>query len=144
MRRLACSKFQRLSLQARDRSLTESESCFVGAHRKSCVACLATERETVCALDLLTSTRYEVVVDDAFNARVLRMVKVTSGKDSWAYWSPAVVGAAIACVALIASLQLISKTSDSHRVDVSVSEAHRVKTTYSGQALELSDVAPIR
>ena len=91
-----CSKFRRLTSDDRDGRLSDAERRFTESHRLSCASCKSFESQTACALDLLTASRFEIEVGDNFNARILRSVQVSSGKDSWRYWSPALIGAGVA------------------------------------------------
>lgn len=43
-----------------------------------------------------------------FEERILRRVKVTRARESLRYWTPALVGAGIACVAMFSALQMVS------------------------------------
>ena len=139
-----CERFSKLCLEARDRELSVREQAFVSDHRDRCEACRAHENESKLVLTLLVNSAFELEIDDSFDARVLRLAKVSAAKDSLRYWAPAIVGAAIACMALTASLQLVSRTSDSAAQPAKGSEARLTSPHRSRQPLDLNDVPPIR
>ncbi len=61
---------------------------------------------------LLYESRLEPEVDsERFDRRLLRNIRVTSAKASFQYWSPAIVGASVASMALLALLQMLANSS---------------------------------
>jgi len=62
---------------------------------------------------LLLDCRVEPEVDeDRFNVKVSRSFRVQMTRQSVTYWTPALVGASVASVALLALLQLLGSSSN--------------------------------
>ncbi len=60
------------------------------------------------ALNMLREIKLEPEVSPQFDQRVLRRLRVQNSREGFSYWSPALVGAAIAAVTLLGALQLIA------------------------------------
>jgi hypothetical protein len=109
----ACKRFGRLSSEARDRELHPREEAFLETHRYACAKCRASESNGVVALNMLQMAALEPQVDEfSFDTRVIRRLHVQSNRESVRYWSPALVGFAIAGVAVMAALQLVSRSME--------------------------------
>lgn len=77
----------------------------------------------------LRAVALEPAVDDSFNTRVLRVWRVRRTKSSIWYWSPALAGASVAAVALLAVLQLIANSRDLRPINVPGAEVRRESWT---------------
>lgn len=87
------------------------------------------------AMAYLRAGALEPAIDDAFNTRVLRRWRVHRTKSSVWYWSPALVGASVAAVALLAVLQLIANSREIRPINVPGAEVRR--ETWTGPFPEL-------
>jgi hypothetical protein len=110
-RLFGCGKFEWLALEAEDRPLSPAERRFVERHRGVCASCELTARQTSMALNMLREAALEPEVTPSFEDRVLRRHKLGQARASIRYWSPAVLGAAVAMVAVLAALQLVAQTA---------------------------------
>ncbi len=62
---------------------------------------------------LLLNSRIEPEIDEArFNLKVSRHFRLQMTRQSVTYWTPALVGASVASVALLALLQLLGSSSN--------------------------------
>ena len=118
-----CKRFQRLVGEARDRTLSPREDAFVQQHRNACAPCRASEYDSGIALNMLRMSALEPEVDIHFDARVLRRLKVQTSRESIRYWSPALLGAAIAGISVLAAMQLISKSVEMPQAGPQIGEA---------------------
>lgn len=122
-----CGKFGWLASAAEDRPLTVDEREFMARHRSVCAECRRLEAETALALNMLRESRLET--PDAglgFNRRVMRRARISSIRAGLSYWSPAIYGASIAAVALIAALQLLSQPGRLPVFNQSGADARRI------------------
>jgi hypothetical protein len=78
------------------------------AHRAACTDCRREEEASESSLNMLRSISLDVETTPAFEKRLVRMVKVDRGRDRFAYWFPAIVGAGIASFAMFALMQLVT------------------------------------
>lgn len=111
LRPFGCADFGRLNSERLDRSLTPVEERLVEMHRASCAACSQVEEDAHEALQMLRLAALEPEPDTGFDTRVLRKVKVQLVRTKFNYWSPALFGAAIAGIAILAALQMIADVS---------------------------------
>lgn len=109
-RKNPCEKYRKLSDSMRESELSSAEQSFMSAHRESCDDCRKWSRSEF-ALNLLPALSMEPEISANFDERLLRKFALSKGRSSIAYWSPAIIGGAIACLALFAALQLISQPS---------------------------------
>lgn len=110
-RLFGCSKFRRLSSDRMDRQLTAGQSRFLDRHRAVCDACAKAEVEAHDAMKMLRLAILEPDHDPGFGHRVLRRARVQAVRAKFGYWSPALFGAAIAGIAILAALQMIADSS---------------------------------
>lgn len=78
--------------------------------------------------EAMTALRLSVVRHDpgpSFDTQLFRRYQVVSAKSSVAYWSPAMIGATVAAVAVLAVLQLLTRSSELQRIDVAGTEVRR-------------------
>jgi hypothetical protein len=120
---LACNRFKKLWNEQDERPLTRKETRFLEKHRQSCPECRSFESSGEFALTMLRDAAMEISVSRGFDERVLRKVRVQTGRQSLTYWSPAFIGGAIACAALIAALQIASAPAQVKRATLPEGEA---------------------
>lgn len=123
-----CGKFDWLASEAEDRPLSEREAKFMDLHRSVCEPCARREEATSMALNMLREARFEATDPSAaFDLRLMRRVRVQTVKISMQYWSPAVYGAAIAALALVAGLQLLGRTNELPVFQTGGADARRIQ-----------------
>ncbi|MFZ4506864.1 MAG: hypothetical protein ACOYON_04115 [Fimbriimonas sp.] len=105
-----CERFARFISEREDRDLNGTEKDFVARHRSECEDCQRKERLSFHALNMLREATLETEVEPiTFDRRVYRLVQAQQLRAGWDYWSPALLGAALACTILVAALQLLSQ-----------------------------------
>lgn len=110
IRLFGCGKFKYLSIEKFDRQLTPKEEGFYRKHREVCFSCLRHEQQGQNAMNLLSSASIEPEISEDFDAKVLAMYQKSRKRVAITYWSPVFAGAALACLALLATLQLLSRS----------------------------------
>lgn len=140
VRLFGCKKFGRLSSEQADRVLSESEERFLAKHRNACAECTNLERTTSCALNMLRMATLEPEIEPMFEDRVIRRLKVQQVKESLNYWSPALIGAGIACIVIFVTLHLVSAPNQIRRANVPGGEARLISTP----KLELDHIPVLR
>jgi len=141
MRIFGCSKFKRLASEQLDRNLSPREEAFLHKHRLACPDCHAAQSQSSVALNFLRAATIEVDVHPQFEERVIRKLRVQKTRESLRYWSPAVLGAFIAGLAVVAALQMITRSAEMPHVRFPGGESHliRAKSTLSlDKKLDLS------
>lgn len=122
----SCSTFKKLMHEQTDRLLSTKELDFIDRHRASCPACQAVERQGALALSMLRGSAIEPELAPNFNDRVMRRLHVRSVQDSVRFWSPAFIGAVVAALLVLASLQLVSHSTHMPLVNLNGHEARRI------------------
>lgn len=134
-----CRKFRRLSSEQEDRELTARESRFFDAHRARCSACRIYHSQTHAALDVLRGAAFtEVELTPMFDERVIRRFRAQKVKESIRYWSPALAGAMIACIAIFATLAMVSRPEQLKSAKLSSGSASRFQEPKALPSFELS------
>jgi hypothetical protein len=108
---LACRKYRRLSYEVLDRALNPREEAYLERHEARCYECQMQVEEGLGALAALRMETLEPEPRPYFDERVLRRLKVQTGRTGIAYWSPAVIGGAVASLVVLAALQMIAQSS---------------------------------
>ena len=110
-RLFGCGKFRWLAIERFDRGLSPKEEVFYRKHREVCFTCLRYEQQGINAMNLLPSAALEPEISVDFDQRVLRNLypQRSPRRALVAAWSPAFAGAALACLAILAALQLFGK-----------------------------------
>lgn len=111
LRVFGCRKFRRLVSDRLDRELRDDEERFMVLHRGACAPCRLAEGQTALALNMLRDSVLEASPSVSFEDRVIRRWRVQAMRAKIGYWSPAALGAAIAGVAVLAALQMITQSS---------------------------------
>jgi hypothetical protein len=122
---LACKRFRKLWNDGDLRELEADELSFLDQHRDMCEECREFEASASFSLEMLRDATLDPVVSDNFDERVLRRVRVQTVRESLSYWSPALVGAGIACVAIFAALQIAAMPAQPKRAMLPDGEARR-------------------
>jgi predicted anti-sigma-YlaC factor YlaD len=125
-RLFGCRRFRRLSSEREDRDLSSRESRFFDAHLACCPACRLHDSQAHAALDVLRGAAItEVELTPMFDERVIRRFRAQKVKESIRYWSPALAGAMIACVAIFATLAMVSRPEQMKSANVRSGSADR-------------------
>ncbi len=95
-------------------------------HSIRCPQCRRFESSSSLSLNVLRSAALEPDIAPSFEDRVLRRLRVQSVKEGISYWSPAAVGASIACVAIFATLQIAAAPVDINNANLPDGEARRM------------------
>jgi hypothetical protein len=128
MRVFGCAKFKRLANEELDRDLRTAEIDFMEKHRLVCTACDEVQSQSSLAMNFLRAGVMEVDVHPQFEERIIRKLRVQTTRESIRYWSPAVAGAFIAGLAVIAALQMITRSAELPHTRFPYVESHRVTT----------------
>jgi hypothetical protein len=121
-------KYVALLNEQQDRPLTEREEAFLARYRAAHPECLEEEAlhdEGFAMLRGLASDEDHGAAE-RFEHRVIRCYRIQKVKDTAAYWSPAICGALVAAIALLAMFQLVGRSSTMPPIDVTGNEARRL------------------
>jgi hypothetical protein len=123
--RFGCFRFHRLWDTRDERDLTSGEERFIENHVAACHQCSEFAETASTALNLLREAALEPEVSLSFDDRVIRKVRVQTVRESLGYWSPALVGGLIACVAVFATLQIAATPVQLREANLPIGEARR-------------------
>lgn len=126
----SCRRFERLTNDALDRDLTDSELGFVESHRCRCSSCQHREESSAFALNMLRSSAVEPEVDDSYDRRLLRRFHTQTARDGFSYWSPVALGATLAMVGILAALHVALAPDKLPEHGTAASEARRADTGF--------------
>jgi hypothetical protein len=121
-----CSRFKRLVNERNDRPLKDREIAFLARHRARCAPCRLAETQGAHALSMLRLSAMDVEVMPSFEERVMRRYKVQRVHESLRFWSPALIGAAVASVLVLAGLQIVLNSSRMPTLQPPTGEARRL------------------
>jgi hypothetical protein len=110
IRLFGCGKFKWMSIEKFDRQLTPKEEDFYRKHRDVCFECMRYEQQGLNAMNLLSAGSIEPEISEHFDENVLEGFRRSRKRVAFTYWSPVLAGAAVACLALMATLQLLSRS----------------------------------
>ncbi|HRI42661.1 MAG TPA: hypothetical protein PLL78_01080 [Fimbriimonadaceae bacterium] len=121
-------KYVALLNERQDRVLTEREEAFLDRYRADHPECVAEESLHDEGFAMLRGLGLDEdpAAPERFEHRVIRRWRVQSVKDTAAYWSPAICGALVAAIALLAMFQLVGRSSTMPPIDVTGNEARRL------------------
>jgi hypothetical protein len=137
-RLFGCRRFRRLASEREDRDLTSREDRFYEAHRACCSACRLYDSQAHAALDVLRGAAFtDVEFTPMFDERVIRRFRAQKVKESIRYWSPALAGAMIACIAIFATLAMVSRPEQLKSANLSAGSASRFEEPKAFQNFEL-------
>jgi len=109
-RLFGCGKFRYLAIERFDRELRPKENEFYRKHREVCFACMRYEQQGFNAMNLLSAAAIEPEISENFDEKVLRQLRRPRRQVAVSYWSPILAGAAVAGLAVVASMQLIMRS----------------------------------
>lgn len=141
VRLFGCKKFGRLLNEREDRLLKDSEIGFLAKHRSVCPACKKEEAASVLSLNMLRAAAMEEAPAEHFDERLLRRIRVSRVKESLGYWTPALLGGGIACVALFVTLHLLSQPTRAGSVTLPAGEA--LRSSHAFPSFELHQIPKI-
>jgi len=132
-----CRKYRKLCYDRRDRWLAPKEMSFMSRHEAVCPTCERRMQVAVVALNMLRQETLEAGTRPNFDERVLRRFKVESMRLSLNYWSPALIGAAVGGLVVLAAMQMIAQSSHLPSFRVPAGEARLSSPAFPN--LETSD-----
>ncbi|MDR3690190.1 MAG: hypothetical protein P4L46_12475 [Fimbriimonas sp.] len=138
VRLFGCKKFIRLSNEQADRSLSVPEERFLDKHRRVCSECRKAEVSASYALNMLRLATLEPEVAPMFEDRVLRRLKVQQVKESLNYWSPALLGAGLACAVIFVTLHLATEPGQAQRAKLPLAQSKNSAPSRISPRLELN------
>lgn len=122
-----CKRFGYLLNESEDRSLDGEESSFVESHRTKCSRCRHLSSSGA-GLNMIRVYAMDAEPSPGFDDRVIRRLHLANARSSISYWMPALMGGAVAGLALLAALQMISQP-DQLPVFRGDGEARKVSTS---------------
>jgi anti-sigma factor RsiW len=141
----SCGKYRRVKLLAEDGRASRRQSSFLERHEATCDQCRQEHALTMSALSALRASVIEPEPDPGFESRFIRRWRVESRARAVSYWMPAIAGAIVASVALLAVLQILFAAPTVVPVDTKGREALLPRTEQPeipnfGESL--TDIAP--
>lgn len=118
-----CARYRRYKLLCEDGVASERQARFVAGHEQACNKCAAEHDLTLSALSALRSAVIEPEPDPSFESRFIRRWRVERRARAVSYWMPAIAGAVVASVALLAILQILFAAPAGTDVDLKNREA---------------------
>ena len=143
-RLFGCKKFRRLSSEQADRTLSRSEDRFLLKHRSVCSECTRAKVSSTYALNMLRMAALEPEIAPMFEDRVIRKLKVQQVRESLNYWSPALVGAGIACGVIFVTLHLATSPGQTRRAELPAAQSRQDVQTRIVPKLELDHPPVLR
>ncbi len=119
-----------------DRDLSAKEVRFLARHREVCPECESQESSMHCSLNMLRAATIDVEPAAHFDERLIRRVKIQRVKESLSYWTPGLIGCAVAAIAIFATLHVLTLNVQKGSVVLPAGEARRGPTAFP--SLELS------
>jgi predicted anti-sigma-YlaC factor YlaD len=139
-----CRRFRRLASELEDRGLSESEIEFLDSHREACEECRRYDEQAHQALGMLRGAAFhDVESAPMFEERVIRRFRTQKVREGIRYWSPALVGAVIACVAVFATLAMVSRPDQLKSANLPTGSARLFHESGTFPSLELKSVPRI-
>lgn len=102
----SCSRFRRLSNHSLDKELASDEGAFLVEHASKCAFCSEYHNSNELIFEL-RGFDLGASVSDTFDRRVIRKLNIQIVQESLRFWSPALIGAAIAGIAFLAIIQSV-------------------------------------
>lgn len=130
MNRRGCKRFWALSLACEERELTVAELQFQELHRASCPRCALNEDAQFDALSALRLSATTLEPSADFDERLMERLSNQRWKRAVGYWSPALLGAAVAAVVALFTIDLLASTSQSPSYRKPFGEARRIVPTH--------------
>jgi len=108
IRLFGCGKFRYLAIEKYDRDLSPRENDFYRKHREVCFGCMRYEQQGTNAMNLVRGAMIEPEISEGFDEKVLRALDKQPRRVVFGYWSPTYTGAAVAALAILATIQLVT------------------------------------
>ncbi len=118
-----CSRYRRYKLLCEDGVASARQVAFVLSHEATCPKCTQEHAVTMSALSALRAAVIEPAPDPSFESRFIRRWRVERRIRAVSYWMPAIAGALVASVALLAVLQILFSTPSATSPDIKDREA---------------------
>jgi hypothetical protein len=125
-----CRRFRQLLNDREDRPLHGQEEAFLARHREACADCRTCESSHQLSLNMLRSASLDPEPAAHFDERVIRRLRLQQVRESLGYWRPAFVGAMLACVALFATLHVLSLDAPRSSIHLPSGEALRERSAF--------------
>ncbi|MCX7799395.1 MAG: hypothetical protein N2109_03530 [Fimbriimonadales bacterium] len=123
----ACRRFRRLCLEARDRDLAPGELRFTERHGAACPRCAEHRRASEQALSALRNLGGRTNLPcERLTGRVLRRFRVENVRQSFRYWSPALLAASVAAALVLAAIQVATRHPSTDVFQPGDSQARRI------------------
>lgn len=140
IRVFGCKKYSKLSYEKLDRELSDAEHRFLQKHESACSDCGRQAEQGFIALNMLRESAMEAEVRPHFEERVIRSWRLEKVRSGFGYWSPAVLGAAVAGIVLLAAIQMIAQPSHLPNIRVPANnEAMRYSPPHFPELVNYSD-----
>lgn len=111
---------------AHDGELRGLRARFVDKHREACAECAEHEQSHLSLGMLLRGSALTAQPSEDFDRQLmLRWKDELRARRTLVYWSPTIIGASVAAIALLALLQLLTGASKVNPVDITGHEARR-------------------
>ncbi len=120
-----CNRYRRTKLLCEDGVASARQQAFVSRHESVCPRCVQEHALTRSALSALRAAVIEPQSDPSFESRFIRRWRVERRMRAVSYWMPAVAGAIVASVALLAVLQILFTSPARNDADMRNREASR-------------------
>ena len=118
-----CARYRRLKLLSEDGRTSPRQEAYVVDHEQTCSKCTAEHSLTESAMEYLRTSAIEPTPDPTFESRFIRRWRVERRSRVVSYWMPAVVGAVVASVALLAVIQILFSSPIKRSIDLQGREA---------------------
>jgi hypothetical protein len=102
---------------------SRKQQAWVAQHESVCPKCADEHLLTLAAMTALRAATIEPEPDPSFESRFIRRWRVESRRRAVTYWMPAIAGAVVAGVALLAVLQILLAAPSGTEADIKNREA---------------------
>ena len=119
----ACAKYRRIKLLSEDGRASQRQEAFLSRHEQACDKCQTDHAVTMAAMAALRAAAFEPAPDLGFESRFIRRWRVEQRARAVSYWMPAVAGAVVASVAMMAVLQILFAAPRANDVNLKDREA---------------------
>ncbi len=128
MRRPSCRRFARALDRQHDGLDTDTDRRFIRSHRETCAECRAHEAALGAALNFLQHEEIRYEGEDEFERAVVRDWRLEKeARKALRYYAPTALGAAVAAMALLAILQILTNSARMQPIDLRGHEARRIE-----------------
>lgn len=103
-----CKRFKRLCSESRDTLLSSRDESFFQRHREQCRTCESYYRQMNSSLRFMPGLSWNQEPSPFFDQRIVRTVRVSRGRESLRYWTPAIIGGFAASLVILAAVQAVT------------------------------------